>query len=84
MGNLGGRITRALLERGVEVQALVRRGTARDKLERLQDVGVTIASVDFTDSSQLSLACSGASRVVSRPRTVSAMRETSSRHMEQQ
>ena len=35
-GNLGGRIARALLERGASVRALVRYGTARDKLERLQ------------------------------------------------
>ena len=64
-GNLGGRITRVLLDSGVEVRALVRHGTARGKLERLQNVGATIASVDFSDSSQLSLACSGASCVVS-------------------
>lgn len=64
-GNLGGRITRALLQSGVGVKALVRHGTARDKLERLQNLGVTIASVDFSNSSQVSLACSGASCVVS-------------------
>jgi nucleoside-diphosphate-sugar epimerase len=49
-GNLGGRIARALLERGASVRALVRHGTARDKLERLQELGVTIASVDFQPS----------------------------------
>jgi nucleoside-diphosphate-sugar epimerase len=65
-GNLGGRIVRALVERGASVKALVRHGTARDKLDRLQELGViTIANVDFSSRSQLTLACSGASCVVS-------------------
>ena len=64
-GNLGGRIARALRERGASVKALVRHGTARDKLERLQDLGVTIASVDLSSASQVTPACSGASCVVS-------------------
>jgi len=42
-GNLGGRIVKALLGRGASVRALVRHGTARDKLERLQEDGVQIA-----------------------------------------
>ena len=33
-GNLGVRIAAALRERGANVRALVRHGTARDKLER--------------------------------------------------
>ena len=64
-GNLGGRIAKALVGRGARVRALVRHGTAQDKLNRLQDLGVTIASVDFTSASQLTPACSGASCVVS-------------------
>ena len=64
-GNLGGRIARALLERGARVRALVRHGTARDKLERLQELGVTIASVDLSSASQVIPACSCASCVVS-------------------
>jgi nucleoside-diphosphate-sugar epimerase len=64
-GNLGGRIARALRERGGRVRALVRPGTARDKLERLQELGVTIARVDLSSASQLTTACSGASCVVS-------------------
>ncbi len=64
-GNLGGRIARALLERGVSVRALVRHGTARDKLERLQQIGATIASVDWSSVSQVTQACSRASCVVS-------------------
>ncbi len=64
-GNLGGRIAKALLERGARVRALVRHGTARDKLERLQELGVAIASVDFSSASQVAPACSGASCLVS-------------------
>jgi len=64
-GNLGGRIATALRERGASVKALVRHGTARDKLERLQELGVTIASVDLSSASQVTPACSGASCVVS-------------------
>ena len=64
-GNLGRRIARALLERGASVKALVRHGTARDKLERLQELGVTIASIDLSSTSQMTTACSCASCVVS-------------------
>jgi nucleoside-diphosphate-sugar epimerase len=64
-GNLGGRIVRALLERGARVRALVRNGTAQDKLQKLQQQGVTIAHVDFSNTLQVTLACLGASCVVS-------------------
>lgn len=64
-GNLGGRIARALLERGAGVTALVRHGTAREKLERLQELGAAIASVDWSSASQVTPACSRASCVVS-------------------
>jgi nucleoside-diphosphate-sugar epimerase len=66
-GNLGGRIVRALLKQGARVRALVRPGTAREKLERLQlqGLGVTMASVAFSSASQVASACSGASCVVS-------------------
>ncbi len=64
-GNLGGRIARALLERGASVRALVRHGTAQDRLDRLHKLGATIASVDLNSPSQLTPACAGASCVVS-------------------
>jgi len=64
-GNLGGRIARALLARGASVRALVRHGTAPDRLERLQGLGVTIASVELRSPSEVMSACSGASCVVS-------------------
>ena len=64
-GNLGGRIAGALVERGASVKAIVRHGAVRDRLEWLQGLGVTIASVDWSRASQVTMACSGASCVVS-------------------
>jgi nucleoside-diphosphate-sugar epimerase len=64
-GNLGGRIARALVERGASVRALVRHGTARDRLERLQELGVATACVNLGNASEATAACSGASCVVS-------------------
>jgi len=64
-GNLGGRIARALVARGASVRAIVRHTTAPDKLERLQKLGVSVASVDLSNPAQVTSACSGASCVVS-------------------
>jgi nucleoside-diphosphate-sugar epimerase len=64
-GNLGGRIAKILREQGASVRALVRPGTARERLERLEALGVTIASVNLGDPSEVTPACSGASCVVS-------------------
>jgi nucleoside-diphosphate-sugar epimerase len=64
-GNLGGRIARALLERGATVRALVRHASASDELERLQELGAAIARVDSSNASEVTAACAGASCVVS-------------------
>ncbi len=64
-GNLGGRIARALLERGATVRAIVRGGTAPEKVERLKQLGAAVAEVDFTRASELAQACSGGSCVIS-------------------
>jgi nucleoside-diphosphate-sugar epimerase len=64
-GNLGGRIVRALLKQGASVRALVRHSTPQDKIERLQELGIKIASVDLSSASEVIPACSGASCVVS-------------------
>jgi hypothetical protein len=47
------------------VRALVRHETAREKLARLQELGVTIASVELSSPSKVAPACAGASCVVS-------------------
>lgn len=64
-GDLGGRIARALVERGATVRALVRPGTTGDRVERLQALGAEIASVDLNNASEVAPACMGASCVVS-------------------
>lgn len=64
-GDLGGRITKALRERGARVTALVRRGATPAKIEPLQALGVTIASVDLGSQSEVAAACVDASCVVS-------------------
>ena len=64
-GNLGGRIVRALRAKGAGVTALVRPGSARDRLRRLQELGAAIAEVDLGSASEAARACAGAACVVS-------------------
>jgi len=64
-GNLGGRITKAILERDGSVRAIVRHNSDPEKVGVLRKSGVTIATVDFNNSPQLIEACRGASCVVS-------------------
>ena len=64
-GNLGRRITRALLQQGADVVALVRHGSASGKVEALRILGATVAEVDFSRPATVARACSGASCVVS-------------------
>jgi len=64
-GNLGGRIVKALVERGAAVKALVRGGTAPEKIERLRKLGAAIATVELGSVVQTAAACAGAACVVS-------------------
>ena len=64
-GNLGGRIARALRERGAVVRALVRHSVGPDKIKPLQELGVEIAAVDFRSVPELTSACAGMACVVS-------------------
>ena len=64
-GNLGGRIATALVALGAGVRALVRPSTGREKLERLQQLGVSIVTIDLGIPSEVRSACSGAACVVS-------------------
>lgn len=64
-GDLGGRIARALLERGAQVKVLVRSGSDRGKVEALRSAGAVICEVDFHDAAALASACEGATCVVS-------------------
>ena len=64
-GDLGGRIAAALGRRGARVRALVRIGTAEQKLAALRAAGATPVPVDFDDPAALASACAGAACVVS-------------------
>lgn len=71
-GDLGGRIARALVERGAAVRALVRPGAPADKVAHLRGLGVEIAEAAFDDPEALRRACTGAACVVS---ALSGLRE---------
>ena len=64
-GNLGGRITMALLDKGAEVRVLVRSTSDIKKINQLEQVGAKVISVDMTNENEISTASSGASCVVS-------------------
>jgi nucleoside-diphosphate-sugar epimerase len=64
-GDLGGRIARAILERGGQVRAIVRPDCDRQRVEELRQSGSTIAQVNAYSVSELTEACRGASCVVS-------------------
>jgi nucleoside-diphosphate-sugar epimerase len=64
-GDLGGRIARALAERGARVRALVRSQTTAVKRAELTAGGAEIRVVDDGDAGALSTACTGAACVVS-------------------
>jgi NmrA-like family len=64
-GNLGARITRFLLQHGVEVVAIARMGTAEDKTRMLQSLGAKAVVVDMSDAAAVAKACAGAACVIS-------------------
>ena len=64
-GNLGRRITSSLLERGAEVVAIARAGTADVKVTELQSLGAKVVIVDMSDAAEVAKACDGAACVVS-------------------
>jgi uncharacterized protein YbjT (DUF2867 family) len=64
-GNLGGRITKAIVKRGANVRALVRPNSDPDKVEDLRKCGAEIAEVVFNSVSDLTGACRDGSCVIS-------------------
>ena len=64
-GDLGKRITKALLARGAKVTALSRKGSPDDKQAALTALGATVATVDMSSAADLAKATAGASCVVS-------------------
>ncbi|MDI1233267.1 MAG: NmrA family NAD(P)-binding protein [bacterium] len=65
MGNLGGRIINALLNKGAEVRALVRSKSNKEKIIQLERIGAKVILLDMTNEQEISNACSGATCVVS-------------------
>jgi nucleoside-diphosphate-sugar epimerase len=64
-GNLGGRITNALLDKGAEVHAVVRPGSDINKTNKLEKLGVKVSRVNMASVEEVSKACTGVSCVVS-------------------
>ena len=64
-GDLGGRIVRALVNRGSEVRAIVRSSTDIKKIKLLEALGVKVYKVKNWNVEELAKACIGVSCVVS-------------------
>jgi hypothetical protein len=71
-GDLGGRITNALRQRGTTVRALVRPTADAAKVDLLTQLGADVQRVKFSDHAALTRVCTGASCVVS---VVAGLRE---------
>ena len=64
-GDLGGRFAKELRARGAPVRALVREGTAKDRLSSLESLGCEIVYGDLRSGRGLPEACAGVDCVVS-------------------
>ena len=64
-GDLGGRIAKALVARGADVRALVRRGSKDGELLRIKALGATPVSADPASIADMAHAVTGAACVVS-------------------
>jgi nucleoside-diphosphate-sugar epimerase len=64
-GNLGGKITDALLKKGAKVIAIVRLETEKQKITILEEKGVIVKQIDTWDKSEIAKHCIGASCMVS-------------------
>lgn len=72
-GDLGGRIARELRRRNVSVSAIVRHGTAADRMARLRALGVDVVELDLDSVTEVTAACIGTTCVVS---ALNGLRET--------
>lgn len=64
-GNLGGRIVKALVNKGAEVRAIVRSSSDTKKIKDLEIIGVKIYKVDNWNVEELTKACNVVTCVVS-------------------
>ena len=72
-GNLGGKIVKGLLAKDVEVRAIVRLETDKNKIKDLEEKGVKVFQVDTSNKTEISKHCIGANCVVS---ALAGLRET--------
>ena len=72
-GNLGGKIVKALLEKEVEIRAIVRLETDPNKINALTQLGVKVFQVDTNITAQIAQHCIGAHCLVS---ALAGLRET--------
>jgi nucleoside-diphosphate-sugar epimerase len=72
-GNMGGKIIKALLAKDVEVRAIVRLATDRNKINELEQMGVNVFQVDTSNKTEISKYCIGAHCLVS---ALAGLRET--------
>jgi uncharacterized protein YbjT (DUF2867 family) len=72
-GNLGGKISNALLAKGVIVKAIVRLSTDQNKINELSAKGIVVCKVDMTKVADIAQHCVGAHCVVS---ALAGLRET--------
>lgn len=64
-GLLGGEICRRLRERGRAVRALVRSTSGAERIERLREMGVTLAEGDLKNPASVAAACTGVETLIS-------------------
>ena len=64
-GDLGTRITKALIARGVTVRALTRLDASEQKIKQTEALGAATARADMSDVDSVAAACEGAACVVS-------------------
>ena len=72
-GNLGGKIVKALLDKGAEVIAIVRLETSKQKVNTLEQKGVKVFQVNTNNKLEIAKHCSGAHCMVS---ALAGLRET--------
>jgi uncharacterized protein YbjT (DUF2867 family) len=64
-GDLGGRITHALVAKGAQVRAVVRASSDPEKIQKLEKLGVEVVKVDTSNLAEMTAACKDVSCVVS-------------------
>jgi len=64
-GNLGTRVTKALIGRGAQTVALARTGTSPEKIEVLQGFGAEVVVVNLASAGEVAAALDGAACLVS-------------------